>query len=280
MKLIRFGQKGNERPGIIDENGTMRDASSLVGDFGPDTVSPELSARLAAADLASLPAAPENSRIGAPLSRTGHFIAIGLNYADHAAEANQPIPAEPIVFSKAPSSLSGPDDDVILPPTSEKLDWEVELAAIIGSRCTRVSEDEALSHVFGYSICNDVSERAWQAERGGQWIKGKSGPTFGPLGPWIVTTDEIADPQALNMFLDLNGERAQTGNTGTMIFSVKHIISYLSHFMDLEPGDVITTGTPPGVGMGMKPQRFLKAGDEMHLGIAGLGEQRQKVIAA
>lgn len=279
MKLLRFGNKGSERPAVLDQDGVMRDVSSLTTDYTPETISPALLKILQTSDLSSLPEVPDSVRIAAPVARTGHFIAIGLNYADHAAETGAKIPEEPIVFSKAPSSLSGPNDDVLLPKGSVKSDWEVELAVVIGERCDYVEEKDALSHVFGYTLCNDVSEREYQAERGGQWIKGKSAPTFGPLGPWIVTTDEIADPQNLDMFLDVNGERMQTGNTKTMIFSVAHVISYLSQFMVLEPGDVITTGTPPGVGLGMKPQRFLKDGEEMHLGIAGLGEQRQKVVA-
>lgn len=279
MKLVRFGPTGHEKPGLVDAGGVIRDVSSLVADFGPETISPSLKDMLAGADLAGLPAAPEGVRIGAPVSRIGHFIAIGLNYADHAAETGAAIPKEPIVFSKAPSCLSGPNDDVLLPKGSVKLDWEVELAIVIGERCDYVSKEDALSKVFGYALCNDVSEREYQAERGGQWIKGKSAPTFGPLGPWIVTADEIPDPQALAMFLDVNGQRAQTGSTATMIFSCAEIVSYLSEFMVLEPGDVITTGTPPGVGLGMKPPRFLKAGDTMHLGVDGLGEQRQTVIA-
>ena len=279
MKLIRFGEKGEERPGVLDAEGRIRDVSSVVPDFSPDTIGPELIDTLSAADLSALPAVDPSTRIGAPLSRTGHFIAIGLNYADHAAEAGLQVPAEPIVFSKAPSSLNGPNDDVMLPRGSTNTDWEVELAAIIGTRCDYVSQGEALDHVFGYAVCNDVSEREYQIQRSGQWIKGKSAPTFGPLGPWIATRDEIPDPQALDMFLDVNGVRTQTGNTSTMIFSVAHVISYLSHFMVLEPGDIVTTGTPPGVGMGKKPPTYLKSGDEMHLGIAGLGEQRQKVVA-
>ena len=279
MKLVRFGPAGHEKPGIVDAGGTIRDVSSIVPDFGPETISPALKDRLAGIDLASLPAAPEGTRIGAPVSRIGHFIAIGLNYADHAAETGAAIPKEPIVFSKAPSCLSGPNDDVLMPRGSVKLDWEVELAIVIGERCDYVSKEDALSKVFGYALCNDVSEREYQAERGGQWIKGKSAPTFGPLGPWIVTADEIPDPQALSMFLDVNGARAQTGSTATMIFTCAEIVSYLSEFMVLEPGDVITTGTPPGVGLGMKPPRFLKAGDTMHLGVEGLGEQRQTVVA-
>ncbi len=279
MKLLRFGEKGSEKPGLLDKDGVVRDASSIVADYSPETLSFDLLSRLRQADIASLPAAPAGVRIGSPVSRTGHFIAIGLNYADHAAETGAPIPKEPIVFSKAPSCLSGPNDDVLLPKGSVKSDWEVELAVVIGKRCDYVSEADALDHVLGYALCNDMSEREYQAERGGQWIKGKSAPTFGPLGPWIVTADEIGDPQKLDMFLDVNGKRAQTGSTATMIFSVKQIVSYLSQFMVLEPGDVITTGTPPGVGLGMKPPLFLKGGDKMHLGIAGLGEQRQTVVA-
>lgn len=274
---MRFGNKGSEKPAILHTDGSIRDVSSLIVDFNPETISPALLHILRDADLGSLPEVPQGVRIGAPLARTGHFLAIGLNYADHAAETNAPIPGEPIIFSKAPSALSGPDDEVMLPKNSVKTDWEVELAIIIGERCDYVPEEKALSKIFGYAVCNDVSEREYQAERGGQWIKGKSAPTFGPLGPWIVTPDEIEDVQNLDMFLDLNGQRMQTGNTGTMIFPVAHIISYLSQFMLLEPGDIITTGTPPGVGMGRNPQLYLKAGDEMRLGIAGLGEQRQKV---
>ncbi len=279
MKLLRFGNPGTERPGVIDGTGTIRDVSTLIADYSPETLGDPLIRTLAETDLSSLPAVPAETRIGAPLSRIGHFIAIGLNYADHAAESGMAIPTEPIVFSKAPSSLSGPNDPVVLPRGSVKGDWEVELAIVIGTGGDYIAKEDALSHVLGYAVCNDVSEREYQAERGGQWIKGKSAPSFGPLGPWIVTRDEVPDPQALDLFLDLNGTRAQTGNTSTMIFSVVEIIAYVSQFMRLEPGDVITTGTPPGVGMGMKPQRFLKVGDEMLLGVAGLGEQRQRVIA-
>jgi 2-keto-4-pentenoate hydratase/2-oxohepta-3-ene-1,7-dioic acid hydratase in catechol pathway len=279
MKLVRFGPKGREKPGVIDADGTIRDISSVVSDIGPDTISPTLLRTLKKTDLSQLPAAPKKARLGSPISRTNHFIAIGLNYADHAAETGAAIPKEPIIFSKAPNCLSGPYDDVLMPRGSKKLDWEVEIAVIIGKKCDYVSEDKALSHVFGYALCNDVSEREYQSERGGQWMKGKSAPTFGPLGPWLVTADEIKDPQNLDMFLHVNGKRRQTGNTSTMIFTIAHVVSYLSHFMVLEPGDVITTGTPPGVALGMKKPVFLKAGDEMHLGIAGLGEQRQKVVA-
>jgi len=279
LKLLRVGEKGKERPAIIDRNGVIRDVSSLVADFSPETISLTLLETLSRADLSTLPEAPKNARLGSPVSRVGHFIAIGLNYADHAAETGAPIPKEPIIFSKAPNALNGPNDDVLLPKGSVKGDWEVELAVVIGKRCDYVEEKDALAHVFGYALCNDVSEREYQAERGGQWMKGKSAPTFGPLGPWLVTADEIDDPQNLDMFLDLNGKRMQTGNTGTMIFTVAKVISYLSQFMVLDPGDVITTGTPPGVGLGMKPPVFLKHGDVMHLGIEGLGEQTQRVVA-
>ena len=278
MKLLRFGQKGAERPGLVDAAGTIRDLSAYVEDIDAAVLDDASLARLAAIDPASLPAVDPATRIGPCLPRIGHFIAIGLNYADHAAEAGMPVPAEPVVFTKAPSCLNGPNDDVVLPRGSEKSDWEVELAVVIGKRAVDVSEDEAFDHVAGYCICNDVSERAFQIERGGQWVKGKSAPTFGPLGPWLVTRDEIADPQSLAMFLDVNGERMQTGTTATMVFAVRTLVSYLSRFMALEPGDVITTGTPPGVGMGKKPQRFLKSGDVMHLGIEGLGEQTQRVV--
>jgi 2-keto-4-pentenoate hydratase/2-oxohepta-3-ene-1,7-dioic acid hydratase in catechol pathway len=250
-----------------------------VKDFTPETLGADLISRLRAANLSKLPALPAGQRIGSPVARIGHFIAIGLNYADHAAETGAAIPAEPIIFSKAPSSLCGPNDDVMLPVGSVKSDWEVELAVVIGKAAEYVSEADALSHVLGYAVCNDMSEREYQTERGGQWIKGKSAPTFGPLGPWLVTPDEIGDVQDLAMELDLNGEPAQRGSTRTMIFGVAHIISYLSRFMRLEPGDVITTGTPPGVGMGRKPPLYLKAGDTMRLTIAGLGEQKQKVVA-
>ena len=279
MKLVRFGPKGKERPGLVDDNGTIRDASSLVADFSPETVSFELIETLRKADLSKLPEVPGDTRIGSPLSRIGHFLAVGLNFADHAAETGAAIPSEPLIFSKAPSCLNGPNDDIIQPSGSVKLDYEVELAVVIGNRCDYVSEADALSHVLGYALCNDVSERDYQKERGGQWLKGKSAPTFGPLGPWIVTADEIPDPQALEMFLNLNDERSQTGNTDTMIFSVAKVISYLSEFMALEPGDVITTGTPPGVGAGKKPPVFLEVGDRLHLGIEKLGEQRSRIIA-
>ena len=280
MKLLRYGDKGTEKPGLLDAAGTIRDLSGVIADFDAASLSPEGLDRLRALDTAALPAVTGTPRIGACLPRIGHFLAIGLNYADHAAESGMPVPAEPMVFTKAPSCLNGPYDDVVLPPGSTKGDWEVELAVVIGSRADNISDADAFDHIAGYCLCNDVSERAFQLEGTGQWLKGKSAPTFGPLGPWLVTRDEIPDPQNLAMFLDINGERMQTGSTKTMVFSVPTLVAYLSRFMVLEPGDVITTGTPPGVGMGRKPQRFLKAGDVMRLGVEGLGEQQARVTQA
>lgn len=277
MKLLRFGPIGNERPGVLDKNGQIRDLSGTIRDFTPEHLSPESLSRIAALDPETLPLIPKDTRIGACVPKVGHFIAIGLNYVEHAREADMAIPTEPVVFSKAPSCLSGPYDPVILPQDAAKADWEVEIAMVIGSPAYQVSEDKALEHVAGFCICNDVSERSYQIERGGQWIKGKSLPTFGPLGPWLVTRDEIADPQALGLWLDVNGTRRQTGHTSDMIFPLARIVSYLSRFMKLEVGDVITTGTPPGVGMGAKPPTYLKNGDVMTLGIDQLGEQRQTV---
>ncbi len=279
MKLLRFGAAGQERPGLLDVDGSVRDASALVDDYSPETLTPALIERLSRADISALPRVEPGTRLGAPLKRVGHFIAIGLNFAEHAAETGAAIPTEPVVFSKAPSCICGPDDDILLPRGSTRLDWEVELAVVIGKRCDYVEEADALAHVAGFTLCTDVSEREYQKERGGQWIKGKSAPTFGPLGPFIATADEVPDPQALPMFLDVNGERRQTGNTATMIFPVAFLVSYLSRFMVLEPGDVIATGTPPGVGLGMTPPQFLREGDEIRLGIGGLGEQRHKVAA-
>jgi len=279
MKLVRFGPSGGEKPGIVDNNGAIRDLSSVIPDISGDVLSPAGLERLAAVDPASLPAAPEGARIGPCVPMPYNFLAIGLNFADHAAESGMPAPAEPILFNKAPTSISGPDDDIVLLKGSTKSDWEIELAIVIGTEAFDVPEDKALDHVAGYCLCNDVSERAFQLESTGQWVKGKSGPTYGPVGPWLVTKDEIADPQALDMSLDLNGQRMQTGNTSTMIFNCVQIISYASRFMKLVPGDIITTGTPPGVGMGKTPPVYLKAGDEMALRIEGLGEQRQKVVA-
>ncbi len=281
MKLVRYGAIGSEKPGLIDAAGQLRDLSSQIGDLAGNAYSPAGLAKLAALDPSGLPAVSGSPRLGSPVGGSPKFIAIGLNFADHAAESNLPIPTEPIVFMKANNSLCGPNDDVEKPRGSTKLDWEVELALVIGTRAKYVSEADALKHVAGYAVCNDVSERNFQIERGGQWTKGKSHDTFGPLGPWLVTADEVGDVQKLDMWLDVNGQRRQTGSTATMIFNVAQIVSYLSGMMTLMPGDVITTGTPPGVGMGMKPQpQFLNVGDVVTLGIAKLGEQRQTIVAA
>jgi 2,4-diketo-3-deoxy-L-fuconate hydrolase len=279
MKVVRFGQPGHEKAGVIDASGQVRDASGAVGDITAATLAAGALDKLATLDPASLPAVSPGQRLGACVGHVRNFIAIGLNYADHAAETGSPIPAEPIVFNKAPSCIVGPNDDVVIPRGSTKTDWEVELAIVVGQRASYVGVNEAMDFVAGFCVCNDVSEREYQLERGGTWTKGKGCPTFGPIGPWLVTKDEIADVHDLDMWLDVNGERMQQGSTRTMIFNVQKIVSYLSHFMILEPGDVITTGTPPGVGMGMKPPRFLKAGDVVSLGIEGLGEQRQTCIA-
>jgi len=278
MKLVRFGAIGSEKPGLIDKAGKLRDLSAQVKDLAGEAFSPANLAKLAALDPTSLPEVGGSPRLGSPVGGTPKFIAIGLNYADHAAESNMPIPAEPIVFMKAASSLCGPNDNVEKPRGSTKLDWEVELAIIIGSRAKYVTEADALKYVAGYSVCNDVSERNFQLERLGQWTKGKSHDTFGPLGPWMVTPDELADVHKLNMWLDVNGARCQTGSTATMIFNVPQIVSYLSGMMTLMPGDIITTGTPPGVGAGMKPPRFLKEGDTVALWMDKLGEQKAKVV--
>ena len=278
MKLMRIGPKGAERPALLDAAGGLRDLSGVLADIGPAALSPaglERLARVRADDLPLLPAA----RIGVPWSGMGKFIAIGLNYADHAAEAGAPIPKEPIGFLKETSCVVGANDPVVLPQGSVKTDWEVELGVVIGSRARCVAEADALAHVAGYCVVNDVSEREYQLERGGQWDKGKGCDTFGPVGPWLVTADEVPDPQALALRLEVNGVRRQAGSTRSMIFGVAELVSYLSRFMTLEPGDCITTGTPPGVGMGMKPPQFLKPGDVMTLGIEGLGEQRQQVHA-
>ena len=279
MKLVRYGPPGQEKPGLIDTAGQLRDLSSLVSDIDPGQLGNAALDALRQHDASALPAVVGSPRLGSPLSGVRKFIAIGLNYADHAAESNLPIPAEPIVFMKATSCIQGPDDAVMLPRGSVKTDWEVELGVVIGTRARYVTEAEALGHVAGYCTINDISEREYQIERGGTWDKGKGCDTFGPIGPWLVTRDEVPDPQQLTLWLDLNGRRVQSGSTQTMIFSVAKIVSYVSEFMTLEPGDVITTGTPPGVGMGMKPPLFLKAGDTMALGIEGLGEQAQVVVA-
>ena len=278
MKLVRYGEAGKEKPGILDAQGAIRDLSGVVKDIDATTVSPEGIARLKGVNVDSLPKVGGNPRLGAPIANVPKLICIGLNYADHARESNLPIPPEPVVFMKAITAITGPNDDVKLPKGSKKGDWEVELAFVIGKKAQSVSEAEALNYVAGYLICNDVSEREWQLEHGSQWSKGKSFDTFAPLGPWFVTADEIKDSQNLAMWLEVNGQRKQTGNTSTMIFGIKKLVSYLSYMCTLTPGDVVSTGTPPGVGMGIKPTpQFLKAGDEMRLGIDGLGEQKLKV---
>ena len=280
MKLVRYGAVRQEKPGLIDKSGQLRDLSAHVKDFTGDAFSPASLAKLAGLDPAKLPAVDGKPRIGSPVGGLPKFIAIGLNYTDHANEVGMPIPAEPIIFIKANNSLCGPNDAVEKPRGSTKLDWEVEIAIIIGTRAKYVSEADALNYVAGYAVCNDVSERFFQLERLGQWTKGKSHDTFGPLGPWLVTSDELADVHKLDMWLDVNGKRCQTGSTATMIFNVPKIVSYLSQMMTLMPGDIITTGTPPGVGLGMKPPKFLEVGDVMTLGIEGLGQQKQTVVEA
>lgn len=279
MKLVRFGPRGQEKPGLMDDAGRIRDLSAHVDDIAGDVLSDAGLAKLAALDPASLPLAPEGSRLGTCVGGVGKFMAIGLNYSDHAKEAGMAEPAEPMLFSKYTSCLSGAYDDVVLPRASTKADWEAELGVIIGTTAKYVDEANALDHVAGYCVVNDVSERAFQIEGTGQWVKGKSCDTFGPVGPWLVTRDEVPDPQSLDIWLDVNSERRQSGNTRTMIFPVAKLVSFLSNFFTLHPGDIITTGTPPGVGMGMKPQQFLSAGDVMSLGVTGLGEQRQTVVA-
>ncbi|WP_426033132.1 fumarylacetoacetate hydrolase family protein [Caulobacter sp. DWP3-1-3b2] len=280
MKLLRYGPKGAEKPGLLDAEGNIRDLSGHVADITGAELSPANLKRLAAIDPASLPLVEGSPRYGVPVSGVSKFIAVGLNFADHAAESNLPIPEEPVLFTKAVSCLNGPNDPVMIPRGSLKTDWEVELGVVIGSRASYVTEDEALNHVAGYVLINDVSERAFQIERGGTWDKGKGCDTFGPVGPWLVTSDEVGDPQNLGMWLDINGQRKQDGSSRTMIFPISKLVSYISEFMTLEPGDLITTGTPPGVGMGQKPGAvYLKAGDEIRLGIEKLGEQRQIVVA-
>ena len=280
MKLLRFGPKGQEKPGVLDADGQVRDLSGKVGDLAGSGVSIEARDAIRGLDLDSLPVVENPGRIGACVASVPNFFCIGLNYAKHAAETGAQPPKEPIIFSKASSALSGPNDPVIIPRNSVKGDWEVELGVIIGRETLYVSEADALSHVAGYCVINDVSEREFQAERGGQWIKGKSAPTFGPTGPWLVTADEVPDPQALDLSLSLNGETVQNSNTDDMIFGVAEIISYMSNFMKLQPGDIIATGTPSGVGLGMKPPRFLTPGDVMELTVEGLGTQRQETVAA
>jgi 2,4-didehydro-3-deoxy-L-rhamnonate hydrolase len=280
MKLVRYGPPGKEKPGLIDVQGVLRDLSRSIKDLGPEQLSDASLAQIAALDTAKLPAVKGSPRYGSPIAGVRKFIAIGLNYVDHAHEAGMAIPKEPILFMKPTSCIQGPNDPVMLPKGSKKSDWEVELGIVIGTRARYVSQKAAFDHVAGYCLINDVSEREYQLERGGTWDKGKGCDTFGPIGPWLVTRDEVPNPQKLGMWLDVNGVRMQTGNTKTMIFGVAKLVSYVSQFMTLEPGDVITTGTPPGVGMGMKPAAiFLKKGDVMTLGIEGLGEQRQEVVA-
>ncbi|MFZ1909004.1 MAG: fumarylacetoacetate hydrolase family protein [Burkholderiales bacterium] len=278
MKLCRYGKSGFEKPGVIDNEGRLRDLSKVVANIGPNEISSRGLKMLSKVKAESLPIVNGNSRLGVPYVGIGKFVAIGLNYSDHAKEAGMPIPTEPVVFMKATTCISGPYDDIIQPKGSTKLDWEAELGIVIGTKAQYVSEDKALEHVAGYCVVNDVSERAFQLQSS-QWDKGKGCDSFGPIGPWLVTTDEITDPQVLDMWLDVNGKRMQTGNTRTMIFGAANIVSYVSRYMTLLPGDIITTGTPPGVGLGMKPPVFLNVGDVVTLGIKGLGEQRQKVVA-
>jgi len=280
MRLVRYGEAGNEKPGLIDDDHVLRDLSEDVGDIAGEFLGRAQMERIRAIDPKSLAKADPSHRIGSPVGRVGNFIAVGLNYSDHARETGADIPKEPILFNKAPSCIVGPHDDVVVPRGSDKLDWEVEIAIVIGDEASYVSEADAMDHVAGFCLCHDVSERSFQIERGGQWMKGKSAPTFGPLGPWLVTPDTLGDPQAVDLWLDVNGERMQTGSTATMIFGVRTLVSYISQFMRLMPGDVITTGTPPGVGMGMKPPVFLKPGDIVTLGGTHLGEQRQTIRAA
>jgi 2-keto-4-pentenoate hydratase/2-oxohepta-3-ene-1,7-dioic acid hydratase in catechol pathway len=281
MKLLRYGETGQERPALLDNNGQLRDLSAVVPDIAGDTLSPQSIARLQEIDPSSLPLVEGSPRLGACVGQVGKFICIGLNYADHAAETGAAIPAEPVVFSKWTSAIVGPNDDIEIPRNSRKTDWEVELGVVIGKGGRYISESDALEHVAGYCVINDVSEREFQLELGGTWDKGKGCDTFGPLGPWLVTRDEIADPHQLDLWLEVDGKRYQNGNTRTMIFQIPKIVSYLSQFMSLQPGDVISTGTPPGVGLGIKPEPvYLRAGQQIRLGIAGLGEQNQRTVNA
>jgi len=279
MKLLRVGAKGKEKPAVLDTNGKIRDISSLIKDLNPEHLNFNTFSKLQSANLSSLPELSSSERIGSCISKPGKFVAIGLNFSDHAAESGLPVPSEPIMFMKATSCISGPNDNIELVPNSKKLDWEVELGIIIGKEAKHIEQNQSQDHILGYCLVNDVSEREWQIEKMGQWVKGKSHDTYGPIGPYLVTKDDIGDVNNLNMSLDLNGNRMQTGNTSTMIFNVDVIVSYVSKFMSLQPGDIITTGTPPGVGMGMKPQVFLKSGDEMKLSIDNLGEQNSKVVS-
>jgi 2,4-diketo-3-deoxy-L-fuconate hydrolase len=278
MKLLRVGDQGQERPAVLDADGKLRDLSSVVGDIAGAALQPESLEKLRKINPKDLPLISGTPRIWACVGRVGKFICIGLNYSDHAAESGMAVPVEPVVFMKATSAICGPFDNVMIPRGSEKTDWEVELGVVIGKETRYVTEGEALSHVAGYCVVNDVSERAFQLEGTGQWVKGKSADTFGPIGPWLVTADEVPDPQGLNLWLEVDGHRYQSGSTSKMVFGVAHLISFLSRFMSLQPGDIISTGTPPGVGMGQKPPVFLRAGNVIRLGIEGLGEQRQTVV--
>ena len=280
MKLLRVGSKGNEKPAAFDKDGKIRDLSDHIKDLNPDYLNFETFSKLQNIDLSSLPELNSSERIGSCITKPGKFIAIGLNFSDHAAETGAEPPSEPITFMKATSSINGPNDNIELVSGSKKLDWEVELGLVIGKETKHILEDQSQDHILGYCLVNDISEREWQIEKMGQWVKGKSHDTYGPIGPYLVTTDEITDPQNLKMWLEVNGKKMQDGSTSTMVYGVNFLISYLSQFMSLQPGDIISTGTPPGVGMGMKPQVFLKAGDVMKLGIEGLGEQTQKTIQA
>lgn len=279
MKLLRFGNYGEEKPGVLDSSGKIRDLSGVIGEIGGASLSPDSIAKLRSVDLHSLPLVDGSPRLGPCVGAVGKFLCIGLNYSDHAAESGMVLPAEPVLFMKATSAICGPNDDVVMPKGSEKTDWEVELGVVIGTKAEYVSEEHALSHVAGYCVINDLSERAFQLEGTGQWVKGKSANTFGPIGPWLVTADEVPDPQALHLWLEVDGHRYQDGSTSTMVFGVAYLVSYLSRFMSLQPGDIISTGTPPGVGLGQKPPTYLRAGNVMRLGIDGLGEQRQRVVS-
>ena len=278
MKLLRYGNKGSERPAMLDQSGIARDLSGIITDVAGDALSRESLAKISAIDPSTLPAMAGSYRVAPCVGTVGKFICVGLNYSDHASESNMPVPTEPIIFMKATSAICGANDDVMLPRASTKSDWEVELGVVIGTEAKYVEESEALSYVAGYCVVNDLSERAFQLEGTGQWVKGKSADTFGPIGPWLVTTDEVPDPQDLHLWLELDGKRCQDGSTKTMVFGVAYLVSYLSRFMSLQPGDIISTGTPPGVGLGMKPPKYLQAGNVMRLGIDGLGEQKQAVI--
>ncbi len=280
MKLVRFGLAGKERPGLVDDEGRVRDLSAHVDDIASGVLTRDGLERLSQIDVSSLPLVDADVRLGAPVGGVGKLVGVGLNFSDHAAESGMPIPSEPILFMKATSAICGPNDNVILPPNTQMVDWEVELGVVIGDRAKNVDQRAALDHVAGYTIINDVSERAWQMARSGQWMKGKCADTFAPIGPWLVTADRIQDPQALKMQLDLNGKRMQDGSSATMIFSVAELISYISEFMTLEPGDILTTGTPPGVGLGQNPPFYLRDGDVMELSIEGLGQQRQTAVDA